>query len=264
MNLNNKFLQISRSKFQSKYFHQFLFISTYFNKFLSKYFHKFLSQSFQSKYFNIFHSRRLYISIYFYLFLSISFNAFSAKLTVPDSLIAGRTLYLVPQASAPASPQAGEIYYDSVSKTPKYYNGTAWIDMTKGGGDKSVASVIVAAKDSLDTVLKGSIYENPRADFTCQGTNDQVAIQQAIDSLGSSGGAVYLLEGTYNLNAAINLDDGIVTGDGIDDSNKSIIGAGSGTKLLISQNFIYSISVKNCRRVLISSLRIIARAGGVD
>ena len=51
------------------------------------------------------------------------------------------------------------------------------------------ASIIVAAKDSPG---------QQRADFVCDGVNDQVEIQKAIDALPPSGGVVELLEGTFH------------------------------------------------------------------
>jgi len=234
----------------TKNFKKFQKISTNFYQFRSRrlqisrpqaaYFHKFLS-----------------ISIYFYLFLSILFPVFSAKLTVPDSLIVERTLYLVPQSAQPTcdADSEGKIYYDANDKTLKYCDGSSWKDLAGGGKDKSVATVIVAACDSLDSTLEGtnnpcpcdgSACSNPRADLTCDGVDDQETIQQAIDSLDSSGGAVYLLEGTYNLSDTININK----------DNVSLIGAGRGTVLSAttpSGNPVVKISKD---RVLVSQIKI--------
>ncbi len=205
----------------------------------------------------------LFILLFIFLF---SLYSFSAKLNIPDSLIIERTLYLAPQSTASVcdADSEGRIYYDANSNTIKYCDGSSWKDLGGGGKDKSVATVIVAACDSLDSsrdgtnpcLCNGSTCSNPRAeDYTCDGTDDQQVIQQAIDSLGSSGGVIYLLEGTYNITGPINLDDGTVTGDGIDDSNKSIIGVGRATVLLPSGNFDV-VKVQNCKNIFISSLKI--------
>lgn len=61
------------------------------------------------------------------------------------------------------------------------------------------ATVIVAAFDS-------SLQAKAQADFVCDGVNDHVEIQAAIDVLPATGGEVKLLEGTYNVEATVNLD----------------------------------------------------------
>ena len=58
------------------------------------------------------------------------------------------------------------------------------------------------------------------ADFVCDGTNDEVQIQAAIDAL-TSGGEIHLSEGTFNIAAQININE----------SSTTIRGAGNGTKL---------------------------------
>jgi len=205
---------------------KFQSISTRFARQISANFCKFLS-----------------ISIFFYL-LSLP-NVFSAQLTVPDSLIAKRTLYLVPQASAPSSPQAGRIYYDDSENAVKYWDGSRWVSLS-GEEDRSVATVIVAASDSLDTYDDAGTKKNDKADLTCQGANDEVTIQQAIDSLGSSGGAVYLLEGTYNLSDTVNISK----------DNVSLIGQGRGTVLSMSTSG-HDPGVRILKdRVLISQIKI--------
>lgn len=68
-----------------------------------------------------------------------------------------------------------------------------------GGGVKSV-TVLVAASDATETV-KAS------ADYVCDGTDDQVQIQAAIDYIkalgGTIGGIVQLSEGNFNVKASI-------------------------------------------------------------
>ena len=95
----------------------------------------------------------------------------------------------------------------------------------------------MAASNSID---------NENADFVCDGTDDHVEIQQAIDNLPSGGGSVYLREGTYNIGATINLNN-----------NVALIGAGAGTLLYLANNVnddvIYGISLDN---VLIADLKI--------
>lgn len=59
------------------------------------------------------------------------------------------------------------------------------------------ATIVVAASNSVDT---------SRADYVCDGTDDEVEINQAVDDLSSTGGTVKLLEGTYEISDTIVLD----------------------------------------------------------
>ncbi len=187
----------------------------------------------------------LFILLFIFLFISYSF---SAKLNIPDSLIIERTLYLVPQSTPPTcdADSEGKIYYDANDKTIKYCDGSGWKDLR--GKERSVATVIVAAKDSLDTVCDASGCTNERADFTCDGISDQVEINQAINSLPPEGGAVYLLEGTYNLTGSIHINK----------DNVSLIGQGRGTILKINGIVINASGTSSdpLTGILISKLKI--------
>lgn len=59
------------------------------------------------------------------------------------------------------------------------------------------ATVVVAAADSLNQAA---------ANYVCDGTADNVEVQAALDALPATGGEVVLLEGTYYIEAAINLN----------------------------------------------------------
>ncbi|MDD5597718.1 MAG: right-handed parallel beta-helix repeat-containing protein, partial [Victivallaceae bacterium] len=50
--------------------------------------------------------------------------------------------------------------------------------------------------------------QKDKADFVCDGVDDQIEIQAAIDALPSSGGIVKLLEGRYNISMPIKLSGG--------------------------------------------------------
>jgi len=73
---------------------------------------------------------------------------------------------------------------------------------------------VVAASDATDESKK-------KAHYVCDGTNDHVEIQQAINDLPDSGGIVYLTEGTFNINGRISFDKKIW-----------IIGSGQETTIL--------------------------------
>jgi len=58
------------------------------------------------------------------------------------------------------------------------------------------ATVVVAASDA-------SAKSKAQADYVCDGTDDQVEIQAAIDSLPDGGGTIYLTEGHFNIGSTI-------------------------------------------------------------
>jgi parallel beta-helix repeat protein len=164
----------------------------------------------------------------------------------------------------PNTPVIGEVFYNfnPTRKRPYYYDGTPpnlWEEFTGGstGGDRYVASRIVAASDSLSTTCGGGTCTNLKADYTCDGTDDQQEINKAINALPVSGGAVYLLEGTYNISTA--LLEGEPRPGIHPHTNTAIIGTGAGTVLRLVLNpptFINVIEAVNVNNILISQLRI--------
>ena len=158
------------------------------------------------------------------------------------------------QATAPAHKASGggRVYYDN-----RLYisDGTDWNDIEDA---KTVATRIVGVDRSGDGVAQAgdSNLVGKTADYICDGTADNVKIQQAIDSLGSNGGAVYLLEGTYNVSASINMK-----------SNVALIGAGAATLLNVTGPFsepkatIYALSSDS---IFISQLRLLGNGFNVD
>jgi len=80
--------------------------------------------------------------------------------------------------------------------------------------------MIIAASNSIDV---------SRADYQCDGTADEVEIQSAVNALRTDkGGKILLLEGTYNIAAAIS-----ITGN---DDNITIQGTGKGTVIKVANN----------------------------
>lgn len=97
---------------------------------------------------------------------------------------------------------------------------TAWINVAGAG----TAALIVAASDAPDALKN-------RADYICDGTDDQVEIQAAHDAF-TTGGKVILTVGTFNISATVSFDNDSFTLEG--SGNVKPTGAtqiGMGTKL---------------------------------
>ena len=86
------------------------------------------------------------------------------------------------------------------------------------------ATFVVSASDSLN---------KEKANYVCDGVDDQVEIQATIDALPSSGGKVILLEGTFTISESIN-----PTKDNI-----NIQGMGRGTLLKLRNGITTDISI---------------------
>jgi len=110
-----------------------------------------------------------------------------------------------------------------------------WIPEAAAGAAIVPATFVVAAVDSEDTT---------RADVVCDGTADEVQINAAIAALPATGGSVFLLEGTYDIAAQINLTD-----------NVAIVGTGSGTKITSAAS-IYIFDGGTHDKVRIANLQI--------
>jgi len=108
---------------------------------------------------------------------------------------------------------------------------------------------IVAANDS--------VHKN-MADYVCDGVNDHVEIQAALDALPATGGEVKLLDGTYNCEATINLD-----------SNQTLRGCGRNTILTTSTADLIFLSAvgglgTELTGIVIADLQIDGGAGAVS
>lgn len=93
------------------------------------------------------------------------------------------------------------------------------------------ATFVVAASDSL---------HKTRADYACDGVDDQVEIQEAIAALDATGGVIALLKGTFNISAQISITATSVTLEGAGDGASGLHGV---TKLIQSpgSNLSYMI-----------------------
>ena len=86
-------------------------------------------------------------------------------------------------ATAPASPVAGQVYYNTVDTTLNFYNGTSWVTLAQGG---DVTSLLQTAIDALttDDIEEGSAnlyFTNERA---------LSATSSAYDAAGTASSAV--------------------------------------------------------------------------
>lgn len=105
------------------------------------------------------------------------------------------------------------------------------------------ATIVVAAADSL----------NPgQANYVCDGTNDHVEIQAALDALPASGGEVLLLEGTYYVESSITLN-----------SYQILRGQGKGTILTTTTADLDIVTASSKVNITIADLCIDGDAGGV-
>ena len=80
------------------------------------------------------------------------------------------------------------------------------------GGEPSsqatpVSNFFGKARTTITVAASNTTNATGRADYECDGTADDVQIQEAIDALPAAGGRVLLLEGTYQISATIELDD---------------------------------------------------------
>lgn len=121
-------------------------------------------------------------------------------------------------ASSNSILSAGQPFFETDTNKLKIGNGTASyndLPYIGGSGGKKYATVVVG------TSTAG--YTADQVDFLCDGVNDEIEIQAAIDSLASIGGCIKFTSGQFNL------DSGPVT---ITDIPVSIVGEGFGVTVL--------------------------------
>ncbi|KKQ53758.1 MAG: hypothetical protein US83_C0009G0042, partial [Candidatus Falkowbacteria bacterium GW2011_GWC2_38_22] len=138
--------------------------------------------------------------------------------TVPSLTITGGT-------SLPSNPTEGQMFYNTTEKKVYTYTGARWKT------DGATASKIVAASDSPN---------KEKADYICDGTNDETEINQAIDAVyaAGGGGVVYLMEGNYEVGTSTYADYAIRMA-----TSTTLMGAGDKTVIKLRDNFNANIDV---------------------
>ncbi len=109
--------------------------------------------------------------------------------------------------------QEGEIYYDSEADELLISDGATWSSVGDGGSE---FTYVVAATDSVNPGAADYVADG---DTAAAGDGDQIEINAAITAANvAGGGTVYLMEGTYTIDASI-----------VPLTNVAIVGSGDGT-----------------------------------
>ena len=102
------------------------------------------------------------------------------------------------------------------------------------------ATIIIAANNTTPEWVKYS------ADYICSGTNDNITIQNAVNSLPNTGGKIILLNGNYKISAQININK----------PNVSIEGMGNSTEISVSAESKINIFSVSKRKFCLSKVYI--------
>lgn len=137
------------------------------------------------------------------------------------------------------------ITHSSVKTSGSKGTADEWNDdhvVTDESKPKNFTTLIVAASNSLDTT---------RADYVCDGIDDQDTINAAMAALPAGGGRISLLEGTYQITNPISIPDDDIT----------IMGLGAATIIQTSDNIVM-VTAANRSNILIADIRIIGAGAG--
>ncbi|RKY29583.1 MAG: hypothetical protein DRP74_08595, partial [Candidatus Omnitrophota bacterium] len=115
--------------------------------------------------------------------------------------------------SFPASATSGQMFFNANAGQLYVYSATS----SKWQADRTTATKIVAASNSQN---------KEKADYVCDGANDESEIEAALNALPTNGGLVFLLEGIYNIGSTIDIAK----------SNVTLMGSGRATILKLDAN----------------------------
>jgi parallel beta-helix repeat protein len=130
--------------------------------------------------------------------LSVNTANTTITLGATTTLAANQSIRVIGGATGtrPVSPSEGMIYFDTSTKQLLTYSNGKWqADRTTGTKIVAASNSSQAAKDSADYVADGN--------GGGAGDGDQVQINAALTA--AAGGQVYLLEGTYTVDASIQM-----------------------------------------------------------
>ncbi|MES2970921.1 MAG: right-handed parallel beta-helix repeat-containing protein [Patescibacteria group bacterium] len=129
-------------------------------------------------------------------------------------------------ANRPGSPTEGMLFFDTDTKQLLVYGGGAWQNMSRS------STKVVAASNSQTKAGADYIADGEAVAGTGTIDGDQVQIQQAISALPAGGGTVYLMEGTYTIDASIVIP-----------SNVTLAGAGAATIIKLTNTGAGSVAL---------------------
>jgi len=140
------------------------------------------------------------------------------------TILAAILLILCAVGCSVSSPYPETMYTQDIHGWNAYFNNltVAGVPVSGGGADTRTVTLVVAATNSLHP---------EKADYQCDGVNDHIEIQDALDALPATGGEVRLLDGTFNCQVQINLD-----------SNQTLRGCGWNTILTTSTGSLIFLS----------------------
>lgn len=165
----------------------------------------------------------------------VDIPSISSAHTLTNKSISGATNTLT------AIPISAHAATGTPSATTYLRGDNTWATPAGGSGSAVLEEIIVAANNS-------STADKAVADYTCDGTADNVEIQSAITAAIANGQRVRLARGTFNIAAVINIA-------GVDDPDLGTIvevagsGAGEGQTILVAASNVNIWSLDNCVRV---------------
>lgn len=109
-------------------------------------------------------------------------------------------------STAPSSPAAGDVYYDTVDQLLKFYNGTAWVIMGNGGIVSSwqpFGGSVTLTFNNLGTVTDNSQWRRVGDSIEIQGSTTVGTVGAAVPSIVLSGLSFDTAKFNYNQNTAL-------------------------------------------------------------